>query len=207
MSSDAEKKVTWIPISEAALRAASDYHAVAGTGLNYFIPSLAVECEQCGKITRLKDVVKDQGLDRRRIRSYRFTQTGPASEFQIDVEEYGYVVSKRIHKSNCTCGYSIRFTARNLRKPKAGCFIATATYGSPLAPEVMVFCQFRDDFLLVTKPGRIFVKLYYSASPSLALLISKVPFLRIATRACVLTPLLRLLPRRECTPSESDLSQ
>ena len=35
---------------------------------------------------------------------------------------------------------------------------------SPLAPEVMVFRQFRDDFLLTSKMGTALVNLYYLVS-------------------------------------------
>ena len=76
---------------------------------------------------------------------------------------------------------------------KSGCFIATATYGSPLAPEVLTFRRFRDDILLTTKAGTAFVEFYYLVSPPLARLISKGRFLRIVTRHLLLQPILRLL--------------
>jgi hypothetical protein len=76
---------------------------------------------------------------------------------------------------------------------KGGCFIATATYGSPLAPEVMIFRQFRDETLLSSRVGGIFVALYYYVSPPLAQLIAKVPVLKIMVRSLLLNPILRLL--------------
>jgi hypothetical protein len=76
---------------------------------------------------------------------------------------------------------------------KSGCFIATATYGSPLAPEVLVFRRFRDDILLTSKVGTAFVEFYYLISPPLARLISKGRLLRIVTRHLLLEPVLRLL--------------
>ena len=73
------------------------------------------------------------------------------------------------------------------------CFIATATYGSVMAPEVMTFRQFRDDILLTSKAGELFVNLYYFISPPFAGLISRSPVLRIGVRKFLLNPILKLL--------------
>jgi len=73
------------------------------------------------------------------------------------------------------------------------CFIATATYGSPLAAEVMIFSQFRDEILLTSRVGRILVLLYYHFSPPLAEVIERVPVLRITVRKLLLNPILRFL--------------
>lgn len=80
-------------------------------------------------------------------------------------------------------------------KKSGGCFIATATYGSPLAPEVATLRQFRDDVLLGSKLGRTFVSFYYSLSPPLAALISKHLRLQALTRRFMLEPLLLLIKK------------
>lgn len=78
--------------------------------------------------------------------------------------------------------------------PKKGmCFVATAAYGSPHAPEVILLSRFRDEVLLNSKFGILFVSFYYWISPPLASLISKVAFLRVTTRIFLITPILRLL--------------
>jgi hypothetical protein len=78
---------------------------------------------------------------------------------------------------------------------KLKCFIATATYGSVMAPEVIILRRFRDDILLFSKLGTTFVKLYYFVSPPLAILISKHKGLRTVTRLIMLKPVLYFIKK------------
>jgi ribosomal protein L7/L12 len=78
-----------------------------------------------------------------------------------------------------------------------GCFIATAAFGSELAPEVCVLREFRDRNLLRTGAGRRAVRLYYHLSPGVAEWVAGRPLLRAAVRA-MLRPVIttcRLLHR------------
>jgi hypothetical protein len=70
-----------------------------------------------------------------------------------------------------------------------GCFIATAAYGSYLAPEVMTLREFRDQCLLTSDYGRAFVDWYYRVSPSVAAFIAEDETLKGAVRLG-LTPLV-----------------
>jgi tetratricopeptide (TPR) repeat protein len=112
------------------------------------------------------------------------------------LKELNYIISKfQSHKAYVD--------ARQMKDeienpPKKGmCFVATAAYGSPLAPEVVLLSRFRDDVLLNSTLGRVFVSWYYRVSPRLASLIARVDCLRVLTRH-LLAPILRLLKAAKC---------
>lgn len=79
---------------------------------------------------------------------------------------------------------------------KRGCIIATATYGSELAPEVQFLREFRDEVVLSTFAGRQFMAAfnawYYSFSPKVAVFIGDKPHLREAMKL-FLYPLIGIL--------------
>jgi tetratricopeptide (TPR) repeat protein len=52
--------------------------------------------------------------------------------------------------------------------PDGNCYIATACYGSYDEKEVVVLRKFRDEYLLKSGIGKLFVKLYYLISPHIA---------------------------------------
>ena len=63
-----------------------------------------------------------------------------------------------------------------------GCFIATAAFGSYIAPEVMALREFRYRVLLTNSPGKTFVEWYYRVSPAVAAFISEHDSFKIAVR-------------------------
>lgn len=63
-----------------------------------------------------------------------------------------------------------------------GCFIATAAYGSRLEPHVQILRQFRDVYLLPSRAGQTFVKVYYRYSPPVAAFIAEHEILRTSVR-------------------------
>jgi len=77
-----------------------------------------------------------------------------------------------------------------LKTEKSGCFIATAVYGSPMAPEVESLRRFRDTTLLGSRAGRAFVSLYYALSPAVARMAEKNHLVRRALRVAVVRPAL-----------------
>jgi len=61
---------------------------------------------------------------------------------------------------------------KSLTQGQGGCLIATATYGSELAPQVQLLREIRDNIVLQTKSGDAFMtafnQIYYSFSPTIA---------------------------------------
>lgn len=51
------------------------------------------------------------------------------------------------------------------KNTKEGCYIATMAYGNYNHPKVLVLRKYRDDVLLKTALGKLFVKVYYTVSP------------------------------------------
>lgn len=74
------------------------------------------------------------------------------------------------------------------------CFIATATFGTPYASEVIKYRDFRDRYLMKNIVGRLFIRFYYLFGPLLAEFVkSKPPFKRMM--AVFLRKLLEFLPK------------
>ena len=74
-----------------------------------------------------------------------------------------------------------------------GCLIATAAYGSELAPQVQQLRETRDNLVLQTESGiafmNMFNQLYYSFSPAIADLEREYPAFREAVKIAI-TPML-----------------
>jgi outer membrane protein assembly factor BamB len=68
----------------------------------------------------------------------------------------------------------------------AGCFIATAAYGTPMAEEIEILREFREEYLLANPVGQAFVALYYEVSPPMAEFINEHPGLKLVVRAGLL---------------------
>ena len=64
-----------------------------------------------------------------------------------------------------------------------GCFIATAAYGTPLAEDIEILREFRDEYLLTNPLGQALVDFYYRVSPPMAEFITEHPSLKPIVRA------------------------
>lgn len=57
------------------------------------------------------------------------------------------------------------------------CFIATAVFGDPYCPQVLVFRKYRDERLDTNFFGRLFVDTYYKLSPPIAAWLPRHPWM------------------------------
>ncbi|MDC4222527.1 MAG: copper-binding protein, partial [Candidatus Nitrosopumilus limneticus] len=89
-----------------------------------------------------------------------------------------------------------------------GCLIATATYGSELAPQVQLLREIRDNQLLNTESGSAFMgtfnDIYYTFSPTIADMERQSPIFKEIVKAG-LTPMLSTLSIMENANSESEV--
>jgi hypothetical protein len=65
---------------------------------------------------------------------------------------------------------------------RVSCFIATAAYGSPLAPHIAVLRNFRDRYLLTNPVGEAFCRFYARFSPPAAEIIKRHENLKMLVR-------------------------
>ena len=89
-----------------------------------------------------------------------------------------------------------------------GCLIATAAYGSEMAPQVQLLREIRDNQLMNTESGSAFMsgfnELYYSFSPYIADMERESPVFKEAVKLG-LTPMLSSLAIMENANSESEV--
>mgnify|MGYP007070556408 FL=1 len=85
---------------------------------------------------------------------------------------------------------------QNKTSSKGGCLIATATFGSELAPQVQQLRELRDNKLLESESGTLFMNsfnaLYYSFSPTIADYERENPLFKEAVKIA-LTPMISSL--------------
>ena len=95
-----------------------------------------------------------------------------------------------------TVGFTIMAEKPTPPDTKSGCLIATATFGTELAPQVQLLREIRNDVLLDTDSGTAFMagfnEFYYTFSPTVADLQRQSPIFKEMIRVTI-TPMLSTL--------------
>ena len=131
-----------------------------------------------------------------------FTGSGDS---KIDI-----VATEYMHEMNFTSKEPTELPTENkLPEKGGGCLIATAAYGTELAPQVQQLRELRDGKLLQTESGTLFMsgfnQFYYSFSPTIADLERESPIFKEAVKV-TLTPLISSLSILNYVDMDSDAS-
>lgn len=119
-----------------------------------------------------------------------FARTSFMGSKQLALENFQKAIE--LAGENSSLGIESAKELAKTEQKKTGCFIATAVYGSPYANEVIILKEFRDNWLLNFRIGKIFVAFYYLISPTIAYQISKSNSLRAFTKSTLILPLIRI---------------
>ncbi|MGI0022168.1 MAG: CFI-box-CTERM domain-containing protein [Nitrososphaeraceae archaeon] len=123
---------------------------------------------------------------------YEFTKGGV---YQVSVDVQG-ILFQPLPTESAVFSVSVGSGSDKTLQPKNGCLIATAAFGSELAPQVQFLREYRDNTIMATAAGssflNVFNAVYYSFSPTVADIERNNPFLQESVRAGI-TPLLAIL--------------
>ncbi len=121
---------------------------------------------------------------------YQFQNAG---DYQVTVSVEG-ILFQPIPPE--TAIFSLTVGSAQPVQPKSGCLIATAAFGSELAPQVQFLREYRDNTIMATVAGSSFLNafntVYYSFSPTVADTERTHPLLQETVRAGIM-PLLGIL--------------
>ena len=119
---------------------------------------------------------------------YEFQEAG---EYKVSVDVQG-ILFQPIPTETASFAVTVGKTSQ----PKNGCLIATAAFGSELAPQVQFLREYRDNIIMSTTVGSSFLNafnsVYYTFSPTVADAERNNPILKESIRAGI-TPLLEIL--------------
>ena len=116
---------------------------------------------------------------------------------------------KILNQASTNAQYGIASVAAEcIPELSGGCLIATATYGSELAPQVQQLRELRDNQLLQTESGTAFMgtfnDIYYSFSPVIADYERENPLFKEVVKIAI-TPMISTLSLMENAESESEV--
>ncbi|KKM24645.1 hypothetical protein LCGC14_1603050, partial [marine sediment metagenome] len=127
---------------------------------------------------------------------YIITYTNVEEDFETHKVKYEKVINSFSIQGDGTQPLSLVSEDKTSQEEGGGCLIATATFGSELAPQVQQLRELRDETVLQTESGTAFMKqfnqFYYSFSPTIADLERENPVFKEAVKVTI-TPLLATL--------------
>jgi peptidyl-prolyl cis-trans isomerase B (cyclophilin B) len=139
-------------------------------------------------------------------KSYTFAYSNTLNNFDNQLSNFQNTIdSFKILSQDNTI---MKSSTDNSSEEGGGCLIATAAYGSELAPQVQMLREIRDNQLMNTESGSAFMgtfnELYYTFSPYIADMERESPVFKEIVKAG-LTPMLSTLAIMENAESESEV--
>ena len=139
---------------------------------------------------------------------FEFPQDGTYN-MVIDVEGILFTpITPEAVSFDIVVGKSLDQPTNQTEEEGGGCLIATATYGSEMAPQVQMLREIRDNQLMNTESGSAFMgafnNVYYSFSPIIADMERENPMFKEVVKAG-LTPMLSTLAIMDSAESESEV--
>ncbi|GEM_PF-3580408 len=113
----------------------------------------------------------DQFIDKEK--AYKYFKKANTMGYNISEDEIKDIVEKIETENSYENSLPNAENNKNEKKSSDGCYVATCVYGSYDCPEVWTLRRFRDYTLKENLFGRIFIKLYYSISPTAVKLFGK----------------------------------
>jgi hypothetical protein len=124
-------------------------------------------------------------VDRMRLCSRKLTEFLSYSTIYPDIIKKAEIYQKQSKHPDI-----VKDFLRKTSKKRPMCFIATAAFEAPAAPEVTTLRLFRDQRLKTSSLGRSLARAYYKISPPIASFLNENPKLKVPVRL-----ILRLLVR------------
>ena len=142
-------------------------------------------------------------------KSYTFAYSNTVENFNNDFSKFNESLNSfEIISLQSSESKSIEENTNQQSEEGGGCLIATATYGSELAPQVQQLRELRDNQLLQTKSGSAFMGMfndvYYSFSPAIADMEREHPYFKEAVKLTI-TPMISTLSLMENAETESEV--
>jgi len=142
-------------------------------------------------------------------KSYIFAYSNTLENFDNDLSKFNESLNSfEILSQQSSESKSTEENTNQQSKEGGGCLIATATYGNEMALEVQQLRELRDNQLLNTESGSVFMtgfnQIYYSFSPIIADYERENPYFKEVVKLAI-TPMISTLSLMENAESESEV--
>jgi len=139
-------------------------------------------------------------------KSYNFAYSNSIDNFDNELEKFKDTLNSfKILSQESSL---IKSSVEQSNEKGGGCLIATAAYGSEMAPQVQQLRELRDNQLLNTESGTAFMgmfnDIYYTFSPTIADYERENPYFKEAVKIAI-TPMISSLSIMENAESESEV--